>query len=142
MDLNALLQQYGLVGGIVAILALLGLPKLLDYLSKRGELELKRKNEEVDEDKTEETLDQQTRDITNRLALKAFDIQEQLARLKAEYEAQSELLRLTRQQLADCKGVEVSEYRHQVTELLEELSARENVIAKLRHDVAILEALK
>lgn len=45
------------------------------------------------EDETEERLDLETRDIANKLALKAFDIQERLQRLQAEYVEQGLLVK-------------------------------------------------
>jgi hypothetical protein len=114
----------------------------LDNATETDKQRLARERKELEEDTQDEILDQETRQIANRLARVAFDREEQLSRLKAEYSEQSELLRLTRKQLEDCKGVEVGEYRHQVAALLEEISVRENVIAKLRNDVAILEATR
>lgn len=114
----------------------------LDNATETDKARLAREQREIEEDTQDEILEQETRRIANRLAQTAFDREEQLSRLKAEYAEQSELLRLTRKQLEDCKGIEVNEYRHQVDMLLEEISARENTIAKLRHDVSILEALK
>ncbi len=110
----------------------------------------KAKEEETDDDldTKENLLDLETRELTNKLALKAFDREEQLARLKAEYEAQSELLRLTREELKTCRDVQVTEYqRHEAAllaemakreqELLAEIAARETTIKKLMLELDI-----
>jgi uncharacterized protein HemX len=138
--LDAVLKA--LVAAVIGAIATIGIPALFKWFSGRLENANAREKAALEDDTVEEQLDIETRQLTNRLARVAFDREEQLSRLKAEYAEQSELLRLTRKQLEDCKGVEVGEYRHQVSALLEQINALENTIAKLRNDVAILEATR
>lgn len=138
--LDAVLKA--LIAAVIGSIATIGIPALFKWFSGRLENANAREKQDIETSDEEETLDLETRQIANRLAQTAFAREEQLSRLKAEYAEQSELLRLTRKQLEACKDVEVGEYRHQVEALLEQINALENTIAKLRNDVAILEATR
>ena len=138
-----------LVFAVFGALATIGIPALFKWFSGKLDNAVAREKKELAEDETQEKLDQETRQLTNRLAMKAFDREEELSRLKSEYREQGELLTLTRKDLADCRqslagcqDVQVEEYRRHERALLDQLELYEARIKRLEKDVAILEATR
>lgn len=127
--------------------ASVGMPALWQWFKAKLSTAAEREKQALDEDKTDERLDNETRDITNKLALKAFDIQERLQRLQAEYVEQgllvksqlTEIGRLTNE-LAN-ERIAKEEYQRQVTELLNELTRADALIKQLRNEILILESM-
>lgn len=128
-----------LVFAVFGALATIGIPTLFKWFSARLENATEREKRELQEDTTQDLIDMETRQLANRLAMKAFDREEELARRNAEYQAQGELLALTRQQLFDCRAaligcneVQVDEYRRHETELLERIHELETIIESIK----------
>ena len=136
-----------LVMAVIGGMATIGIPALWQWFKAKLAHATALDQKALDEDKTDEVLDQQTRDITNKLALKAFDIQERLQRLQAEYVEQgllvkSQLAEITRltSDLAN-ERIAKEEYQRQVTELLNELTRADALIRQLRNEILILESM-
>lgn len=145
MNFDRVIETYG-VAGLLLVLAAFGLYQWAMSRTKVSEIRDLKEAEDNDE---YDAIEQETQRIKNRLAIVALDREEQLSRLKTEYSAQSDLLRETMRKLQDCHEVEVTEYRHQVEMLLDEIKARDNTIAardqtiaRQASEIAILEALK
>lgn len=144
MNFDKVLELYGLPGFILVLCAF----ALYQRYQSRTKVEEARSLEEVNEDQTDEKLDQQTRDITNKLALKAFDIQERLQRLQAEYVEQGTLVKTQAAEIARLttllanKDIAIDDYRKQITELVNEVSNSAARIKQLETDIAILESIR
>lgn len=128
-----------LVFAVFGALATVGIPSLFKWFSARLENAAAREKRELDEETTQELIDMETRQLANKLAMKAFDREEELSRRNAEYAAQGELLALTRQQLIDCRAalqscneVQVDEYRRHEWALLERIHELEAIIEAIK----------
>lgn len=128
-----------LVFAVFGALATVGIPSLFKWFSARLENATEREKRELEEETTQELIDMETRQLANRLAMKAFDREEELSRRNAEYQQQGELLALTRQQLIDCRAallgcneVQVDEYRRHERELLERIHELEAIIEAIK----------
>lgn len=128
-----------LVFAVFGALATIGIPALFKWFSARLETAVAREKRELEEDTTQELLDMETRQLANRLAMKAFDREEELSRRNAEYAAQGELLALTRKALEDCRAalqicneVQVDEYKRHEAALLERIHELEAIIANIK----------
>lgn len=128
-----------LVFAVFGALATIGIPTLFKWWSARLENATEREKRELEEETTQEKIDMETRQLANRLAMKAFDREEELSRRNAEYAAQGELLALTRKALDDCRAalkgcneVQVDAYKRHETELLERITELETIIEGIR----------
>lgn len=136
---------------ILAVLtgmATVGLPALWKWFNARLETDSKRKNDDATNDSKEETLDLETRELTNKLALQAFDIQARLQRLQAEYQAQSEMVKTQANEIVrlghdlENERLAKAEYSEQVQKLVAELAASIARINQLENEIVILESLR
>lgn len=136
----------------VVIFAKDGLVKFIAFLSRRGELLNKELENKLKDDEQDETLDRETRQIVNQVAI---DTRRQLSELQTRYIEQSEVISKQIEQihqlgktLEDCRDVAVPEYKNQINELLKQVNALEaqiveqqKTIAKQRTDLMIYETM-
>lgn len=136
----------------VVIFAKDGLVKFIAFLSRRGELLNKELENKLKDDEQDETLDRETRQIVNQVAI---DTRRQLSELQTTYIEQSEVVSKQIAQihelgktLADCRDVAVPEYRMQIDKLLKQVNELEaqiieqqKIIAKQRTDIQIMETM-
>lgn len=139
------------------------IPAIFEWVQALLKAESSRHQNDATHDSKEEALDLETRELTNKLALQAFDIQARLERLKGEYEEQGKLVKLQAanietlgRELTNCRDVQVLEYKRQVDLLLgqleefgrvesglrQEIVNQQKTIAKLKVDIQILETTK
>lgn len=144
VTLDAVLRT--LIAAVVGAVVMLVIPAIgkrfagtLDNANEVEKTRIEREKRELDEETTQELIDMETRQLANRLAMKAFDREEELSRRNAEYAAQGELLLLTRKELEDCRAalrgcneVQVDEYRRHEAALLERIHELEKIIASLK----------
>ncbi len=126
---------------VIAVLsgaAAIGLPALWKWFAARLDNAAKREAEHITHDSKEDELDQETRKITNQLALKALDREEQLARLKLEYEQQSELVKAQAAEIARLTA-DLTNARARIEQLVGDLTNAIAQIKQLETDIAILE---
>jgi hypothetical protein len=144
VTLDAVLRT--LIAAVVGAIVMLIIPALgkrlagtLDNANEVDKTRLERERRELEEETTQELIDMETRQLANRLAMKAFDREEELARRNAEYQAQGELLTLTRKALEDCRAalqgcneVQVDEYKRHETALLDRIYELERIIEGIK----------
>jgi hypothetical protein len=124
---------YGIGGmivvAIVSILVKDGLVKLIAFLSERGAIANQKLKNDVDDEEKDDTLERETRQIVNAVAV---DTRKQLSELQTKYIEQSEVV--TKQiadihklgtDLANCRDVVVIELKRQVALLLEQVNELE-----------------
>lgn len=153
MEFNAdTIQQYGILLALAiaaaSSLLTLGLPALINYFNERGKIANEREKAGITDETQDEKLDQETRQIANRLAMVAFDREAQLQRLQAEYQAQSELVRTQAreverlgQDLANCRDVVVVEYQRQVNLLLHQIAESDQRANQLQNEIRMLKTI-
>lgn len=135
---------------LVAILggaATKGVPALWNWVDSYFKTLSTRALNDATNENRQDALDNETRELTNRLALQAFDIQARLHRLQAEYEAQgelvktqaSEIVRLSRE--LENERLAKGEYQEQVQQLVKELTASVARIMQLENEIKILETM-
>lgn len=124
----------GLIIAVLSSLGTIGVPLFWKWLTKRVENAEKREQAEDESDTKENVLDLETREITNKLALESFDERARRTRIEAEYAEQSKLVKSQSDNivrlgadLANCRDVQVPEYKRQVDMLLKQLDEKDRV---------------
>jgi hypothetical protein len=146
------ISAYGIGGAIVltfvVIFAKDGFVKFLTLILRRGELLNKELENKLNDEAKDETLERETRQIVNQVAI---DTRKQLSELQSSYIEQSEVLTKQIEQLsqlskdlANCRDVAVPEYKMQITQLLDQVEKLETAyleqqktIAKQQTDIQI-----
>lgn len=124
------------LGGAAAI----GLPALWKWFAARLDNATKREAQDITHDTKEDALDLETRDIANKLALTALDKEQQLQRLKHEYEQQSELVRTQAAEIARLTA-DLGAARERIEQLVGDLTNAIAQIKVLETEIAILETM-